>query len=300
MQDEYKAQASTQRVKDAQDVQDARVRLYEATAGKAVRARNQAEEDRIDNDEKKHLLRTDTFLSQRERARERQRQNMVNELDRQSAACEQKRSCNRLAKEAERQAVQVASKRSLDAEMAKASQKRAEEQQLQQELRVMMMEKEERDAKEGYTKPTAMSTMNLVMRKNGNVCHKVSEMQNSMEAARYTHKPLGREVPGGQAVPLDASIGTLRKLTKDKSFKSEIPLSSVMGMMGTLGGGGGPIHSALMATGGPYLPKSVGIAVQDRTMDSHWHEGLRPEHLKAGRDQARRREAAKSEANREW
>merc|ERR1711964_229942 len=95
-----------------------------------------------------------------------------------------------------------------------------------------------------------------------------------------------------------------RRLTKDKSSKGEIPVSSVLGgVVGTLGGGGGPIAAALMATGGAFLPKtipgpkSVGLAVQDRKLESAWHEGLRPEHLEAGRREARRREAAKAAAN---
>merc|ERR1712070_991749 len=119
-----------------------------------------------------------------------------------------------------------------------------------------------------------------------------------MDASRHVGKPLGRDEK--RAVPLDASPATIRRLTKDKP-KGDIPAGSLLGgVVGTLGGGGGPIASALMATGGPFLPKSVGLAVRDRQIDSHWHEGLRPGHLKAGRDEARRREAAKAEANRDW
>merc|ERR1719321_1354521 len=110
-----------------------------------------------------------------------------------------------------------------------------------------------------------------------------------MDASRHLGKPLGREEK--RAVPLDASPATIRRLTKDKP-NGDIPISSL------LGGGGGPIASALMATGGPFLPKSVGLAIQDRKLDSHWHEGLSPEQLEAGRREARRRSAAKAEANR--
>lgn len=298
MMDEYRNQAAQQKIKEYQDREEARIKMYERTAGKAENERNHAEVTRIDNDEKKHMLRADTFYAQRERAREQQRQKMVEELDRQNAAGEEKRESNRRAREAERQAAKEANKRSLDAEMAKAAQKLSEEKQLQQELREMILEKEERDAREGYTKPTAVSTMNYVMRKNGNACHKVSDLQSKMEAPTYLGKPLGREDnPGAQKlVPFDAPGSVLRRL--EKSYVGDVPLSSTLGgVAGTLGGGGGPIHSALMATGGPHLRKSIGIAIQDIKMDSAWHSGLKPEHHKAGRKEARKREAARAEAN---
>jgi len=303
MQDEYRKEATNARIAAKQDQQDACVALYERTAGAANRARDQAEVTRIDNDEKKHLMRTDAYFAQRERARERQRQNMVNDLNKQMAACDQKRRNDQLSKQAEREAIQAATKRSMDQEMAKAMNKKAEEQQLQQELRVMMLEKEERQAKEGYTKSTALSTMNTVMRRNGNACNAISNLNQSMEAARFTAKPLGREEPS-RVVPLDASPSTIRKLTKERSpsypFKGEMPHSSVLGgVVGTLGGGGGSYIAAMMATGGPFLPKTVGIAIQDRKLDSAWHEGLRPELIAKGRREARRREAAKAEANRD-
>merc|ERR1711904_194845 len=123
---------------------------------------------------------------------------MVAELDRQMAAVNQKNYNNKLVKEAEREAVQAASKRSMDAELAKAAAKRAEEQQLQQELRVMMLEKEERDAKEGNSKPTSLATMHTVMRKNGNACNAISDLKSSMEASRFIGKPLGREDRPGE------------------------------------------------------------------------------------------------------
>merc|ERR1719281_2260250 len=127
--------------------------------------------------------------------------------------------------------------------------------------------------------------MNTVMRKNGNACNAMSELSQSMDAARFIGKPLGREdKPGEQrAVPLDASPATIRRLTKDK-FKGDVPIGSVLGgVVGTLGGGGGPMQSALMATGGPFLPKSTGLAVQDRKLASHWHEGVSAELMEAGR-----------------
>lgn len=164
----------------------------------------------------------------------------------------------------------------------------------------MMVEKEEREAREGgKTRPTSLTTMNLVMRRNGNAVHAMSGLHKTLEAARYTSKPLGRvEGPPDEqrVVPLDASPRTIRRLAKP--FKGDVPIDTILGgVVGTLGGGGGGINTALMATGGPLKPKSTGIAVQDRKLASHWHEGLRPEHHEAGRREARRREAAKSEAN---
>lgn len=300
MQDEYRQQAKDNSIAEKQAQQDARISSFDRTAGVAMRAREHAELTRIDNDEKRHLMRTDAYYAQRERARERQRHNMVLELDRQMAACNQKAQNARRAKQAEREQVQAASKRSLDQEMAKAAAKRAEEQELQQELRIMMLEKEERNQKEGNNVPTTMATMHSSMRKNGNACNAISDLHKSLDAARHLGKPMGREdKPGHGTVPLDVSGHTLRRL--EKSFKSEIPISSVLGgVVGTLGGGGGQIQCGLMATGGPFLPKSVGLAVQDRKLDSAWYEGIRPEVLEAGRQQARRREAAKAEANRDY
>jgi hypothetical protein len=302
MRDEYLAQAKNNRVAEAQEQQDACVRMYDRTAGQVNRNRENAETLRLDNDEKKHIMRTDAFMGQRERARERQRQNMVHELDRQMDAINQKKGANRRAKEAERDAVQMATKRSLDQEMAKGQAKKAEELELQNELRVMMLEKEERErGAGGTTRPTALTTMNMSMHRNGNVCNSISDLHKSMEAGRYLEKPCGRVSgkPGEQRpAPLDASPGTIRKLAKN--FKGEIPIGTVLGgVVGTLGGGGGGINCGLMATGGPYQgkPLSTGIAVQDRKLASHWHESLSPELLQAGRREASRREAAKREAN---
>jgi len=269
---------------------------FERTAGKADAARSTAEIPRQDADEKKHLLRTDAYYAQRERARERQRQNMVNELDRQMAAVNQKKDQQRLAQNMDREAIQAATKRSMDAELAKANSKKAEEMQLQNELRVMMLEKEQREAKDGYNKPTSMSTMNLVMRKNGNVTNALEGLQKSMEAPLYCGKPLGRSSEQ-RVAPLDASPQEIRRLTRDRPY-TEVPHGTVLGgVVGTLGGGGGGISCALMAMGGPYQPKAMGLAIQDRKLASAWHEGVRPDALSAGRAAARRREAAKTEAN---
>lgn len=289
---------SAERVRKKLAEMQARVDSYDQTAGQDKRDRMQAELNRLDNDEKKHLERTDTFLEQRARARERQRQKMLEELDRQSAACEQKRQCARLAKQADREAIQAATKRSLDQEMAKAAQKKREEQQLQQELRVMMVEREEqnhRDSKEGLTKPSSVCTMNMVMSKNGNPAHKISDLHKSMEAGRYMDKPLGREHKFSErrAAPADSP--------QQMKGGGKMPAGGSMlgGIVGTLGGGGGAVHSALMALGGPHIPKTTGVLVQDVKLDSHWHEGVDPEALKAGRREARRREIAKAEANRD-
>merc|ERR1712139_509891 len=275
MQDEFRAQATAAHVAKKQAEQNACVALYERTAGKANNDRENAELTRIDNDEKKHLMRTDAYFGQRERARERQRQNMVTELDRQMAACGQKRKNDQLAKQAEREAIQSATKRSMDAELKKAMDKKAEGMELQRELRIMMLEKEEKERKEGTSRPTAMATMNMVMSKNGTyAAHAISDLHKSMEAARFMGKPLGRDESG--PVPLDASPSTLRKLTRDQPF-TKVPHDTVLGgVVGTLGGGGGPVNTALMATGGKFLPKSIGLAIQDVKLDTHWHQGLRP------------------------
>jgi len=302
MQDEYRAEVKAGGVVEKMRQMEMCSNVYDRTAGKANRDKESAELNRIDNDEKKHLMRTDAYYASREQARERQRQTMVVELDRQMAAVNQKANCERLAKQADREAVQAASKRSMDAELAKAMQKKAEEQKLQQELRIMMLEREEREKRSGEpSKPTTLSTMNMVMSKNGSAIHAMSAMTATMDAARYIDKPMGREGRHGEqrVVPLDAEPPTLRKLMKDKSSKKmDVPFGSVLGgVVGTLGGGGGGIQTALMATGGPFLPMSAGLAVQDSKLASHWHLGLEPEQQQAGRQEARRREVAKAARN---
>jgi len=293
-------QATASRLAGAQGNQNACVELFDRTAGQANRDRENAEKLRQDNDEKKDLMRRDAFLGQRENARERQRHNMCLELERQKQANEHRAARDRTARDAERAAVQQATRNSLDAEMAKGRHKLGEELELQNELRIMMAEKEERDRAEGYTKPSSLSTMNMVMMRNGNAANAMTGLQAKLEAARYCEKPCGREAdPGKDTVaPLDASPKTLRRLVKHSPLKGEVPIdTSLGGVVGTLGGGGGAISTALMALGGPMLPKSAGIAVQDRKLESHWHEGLSPDQLKAGKSEARRRETAKAEAN---
>lgn len=296
LQDEMRQTATNNRIAEAMDEQDKLAQLYERTAGKANRDKNQAECDRQDRDEKKHMLRTDAYLAQRERARERQRQNMIDGLDRQKLANQNRNTMDKLQKQAEKDAIQAASQQSLDKEAMKAQHKRAEEIRLQQELRAMMVEKEQREANEGYRKPPSLSTMRMSLQRSGS-----ADVSSKLDAARYCSKPLGRaERAGESVVPLDASPTTIRRLTKDRSFKGEVPVSSVLGgVVGTLGGGGGAVHSALMATGGAYLPRTTGLAVQERKLASSWYEGLRPEDIAAGRKKARERHAALSSANRD-
>merc|ERR1740117_2907483 len=99
--------------------------MYERTAGACDRHRDTHEVNRQDTDEKKHLMRTDAYYSQRERARERQQQNMVRELDRQMSAVNQKKDQQRLAQNMDREAIQAASRRSMDAELSKSNAKKA-------------------------------------------------------------------------------------------------------------------------------------------------------------------------------
>jgi hypothetical protein len=147
---ENREAAAQMRLKKAQDQLDAAADMFNRQAGKADRDREHAEVSRIDRDELKHTLRTDAYYLQRDRARERQRQNMVGELDRQKAANSQRLVLEEARKKAERDAIQDATRRALDADLAKAAQKKAEEVRLQQELRVMMAEKEQRETNDGY------------------------------------------------------------------------------------------------------------------------------------------------------
>lgn len=295
-QGEMRNTALQMRVQESQDEQDKLADLYQRTAGKSIRDRNQAESDRQDRDEKKHMLRTDAYLTQREKARERQRQNMIDELNRQKLANQNRNMMDKLQKQAEKDAVHAAAARSLDQESSKAQQKKAEEVRLQQELRIMMAEKEQREFDEGYRRPAAVSTMKMSMQRSGSV-----DVSSKLDAARYISKPLGRaERAGESVVPLDVSSSAIRRITKYRSFKGDVPLSSVLGgVVGTLGGGGGAVHSALMATGGAFLPRTTGLAAQERKLGSAWYEGLRPEDLAVGRKKARAREAATIGGNRD-
>jgi len=294
MQDEMRTTATQSRVEKSQDEQDRLAQIFQRTAGPANRQREQAECDRQDRDEMKHMLRTDAYLTQRERARERQRQTMIEELDRQTLANNSRNAMSKLSKQAEKDAVHAAAQRSLDQETMKMQHKKAEEVRLQHELRIMMAEKEQREVNDGYIRPASLSTMKMSMQKSSS-----ADMSSRLDAARYISKPLGRaERAGESVVPLDASPSAIRRITKDRSFQGDVPLSSVLGgVVGTLGGGGGAVHCALMATGGAYLPRTTGLAVQERKLASTWYDGLRPEDHAAGRKKARRREAAKSSAN---
>jgi hypothetical protein len=263
-------------------------KMYNRTAGKAERERDAAEVARLDRDEQKHYLRTDAYYHQRDRARERQRQDMIAGLDRQLAARKNRNTMDNVNKEAERAAIEESTKRSMNAEMAKAANKKAEEVQLQQELRAMMLEKEQREAQHGYARPASISTMKRSLRRDGEV-----DLSSSVDAARHLSKPMGR----AEGVPLDASPSTIRRLTKDRSYKGDVPVSSVLGgVVGTLGGGGGPMQSALMATGGPMRPRS---GSQPASYDRNWTDGLRPEEIAAGRRAARARESAAFAANKD-
>merc|ERR1712139_550193 len=106
----------------------------------------------------------------------------------------------------------VAAQRSMDQDAMKAQQKKAEELRNQQELRIMMAEKEQREADEGYKRPAALSTMKMSMQRNDSV-----DISSKLDAARYMSKPLGRaERAGESVVPLDASPSAIRRITKDR------------------------------------------------------------------------------------
>lgn len=308
MLDEYRLQATAQRLRAAQDQQNACMDVYDRTAGQVNRDRESAEKLKQDNDEKKHLMRSDAYLGQREKARERQRQHMVIELERMTLAQEHRAMVDKTAKQMERDAVQQATKNSLDAEMAKGQHKRGEEIELQMQLRIQMAEREERDKRDGETRPSGLTTMNMIMSRNGNAVNAMTGLQSRLDASRHCEKPLGREAdPGKQGcVPLDASPKTLRRLAKPLG---EIPINTVLGgVVGTLGGGGGAVNTALYALGGPLLPKaqatsllpkSTGIAVRDSKLETHWYEGIPGDQMDAGRKEAKRRGAAKTQANRD-
>jgi len=290
MYDEYRAQAVKVRCAERQDHQDACVRVYDRTAGIAGRAKESAEILRIDNDEKKHLMRTDAYYAEREGARERQRQDFVEALDKHVEMNHHAGNSDRLAKKAERLAMDVTSKKALEEELAKKSAKKQEELQVQKDLRMMMLAKEEREAKEGNpTKATSLMQMSVVMRRNGNACNTMSNLNKKLDASRYLGKPCGRDegldANGTQRVaPLDASPATLRRMIKGTAFENEVPFGSFLAAPGAAPSGG-------------YMSKGTGLAVQDQKLASHWHQGLRPDALAAGRKEARRREAARAEAN---
>merc|ERR1712013_52283 len=220
---ENREAAAQMRLAKAQAHLDAAADMFNKAAGKADRDREHAEVSRIERDEKKHTLRTDAYYLQRDRARERQRQNMIGELDRQTAANGQRLVMEQARKKAERDAIQESTRRAMDADLAKAAQKKAEEVQLQQDLRVMMAEKEQREGAAGIVRPPANSTMKMNLR-SGNQ----ADLSSRVDASRHISKPLGRAERGG-SVPLDASPGVIRRLTKDRSFTGEIPVSSILG-----------------------------------------------------------------------
>merc|ERR1719262_263349 len=84
--DELTLTAHQKRLNEAQAHLESCANMFNRTAGKVDNDRETAEKNRQNQDEKKHMMRTDAYYGQRERARERQRQGMVAELDRQTDA----------------------------------------------------------------------------------------------------------------------------------------------------------------------------------------------------------------------
>jgi len=205
MQAQCRKEAEQNRHNARQNFQEACAQNYEKTALKANREKVRAEINRIDRDEKKHLLRTDAYFAHREIGREKLRQSMVSELDKQMIYNNQQRDASRAQKEAEKAEVNANMKRVLEADMAQHHKKKADELQLQEELKTMIAAKENREKLDGHARPVTLNTMSQSSIKNDKY-----NLMSTVDAARFISKPLGR--PEGlqgerQVVPLDAPPG---------------------------------------------------------------------------------------------
>eukprot|EP00927_Polykrikos_kofoidii_P024519 TRINITY_DN22290_c0_g1_i1.p1 TRINITY_DN22290_c0_g1~~TRINITY_DN22290_c0_g1_i1.p1 ORF type:complete len:474 (+),score=102.42 TRINITY_DN22290_c0_g1_i1:115-1536(+) len=159
LQDEAKQAAKQARLEDAQRRISANEDMFLRTAAKDDREKLEREERRQEAWEKAHNLRTDVFYAKREQARERQRQQMVLELDAQVKSREVARNSGKHDKTSENDAIMAAARRNMDNELQIASDKRSQEKQVQQELLSMMEAKRQTEREEGYRRPAVIRTM---------------------------------------------------------------------------------------------------------------------------------------------
>eukprot|EP00928_Gymnodinium_smaydae_P052975 TRINITY_DN37087_c0_g1_i1.p2 TRINITY_DN37087_c0_g1~~TRINITY_DN37087_c0_g1_i1.p2 ORF type:complete len:507 (-),score=146.15 TRINITY_DN37087_c0_g1_i1:60-1580(-) len=261
--DEKRLQVTNDRIKAKQDQMQASADLYSRTAGLLNGQREHAETTRQENDIARHTLRMDMYYASREQARERERQQMIRELNAQSDFNEQRRQQARQNKSDDSDALIAANRRHIEHEMQKARDAKAQAIQVQAENAAMVEEKIRRETQAGYRRPAACMTMAPPGCGFGSLGASASpekehELMRTVDASRYLTKPLGKAAP------------------------------QVASPSATRSPGAGPGSKASKQA----FAHSVSLMARDHRMGASWHEGLSKEDLRAGRAVARRREAA--------
>lgn len=283
VQEEQRLVAQHERLRAAQAGLDARSGISRPFL-EAEAQRRASEELRQARDEERHQVLTDAHYARREAARDRQRQKMVQGLQRQVDVKQQQGIIPLIQKQAELDAVNESTRRNLEHELQKMYHRRAEQMELQSTLLAQMREKQVRAAGDGYRPPPAAATMiggfagasptagNSGGRQGGSSCAADSTgLAQRVDAPRYVIKPLGR----GAAVDIERGHG----------------LGGVVGVFG----GGSAQNSALAATGGPMrlLTKASDLAARDRQLlQSSWAQGLTKQEMRAGLRNAAKRGSA--------
>eukprot|EP00931_Biecheleriopsis_adriatica_P117592 TRINITY_DN93095_c0_g1_i1.p1 TRINITY_DN93095_c0_g1~~TRINITY_DN93095_c0_g1_i1.p1 ORF type:complete len:573 (+),score=158.93 TRINITY_DN93095_c0_g1_i1:116-1720(+) len=284
LQEEFRLAAQQDRMSKAQARADASEDIYNKTAGLELSMRNTHELTRQERDVKKHELRSDLHYSRREAARERQRQNMLNTLNMQSSASGNKKELERIGKQKDKEAVDTAVRLSLEADLERARQRKAEEVQRQADLVQMMAEKQKRDRedRDGFKPPAATNTMevsksflqmSMARAASAGALPKSKDLMHQVDASRHLDKPMGRA-----------------------EVKPWVDIAKSHGLGGVVGvfGGEGHLKLKLAATGGTQrlLTKTAGLAVRDHQMQATWSEGLTSSDMKTGLKAARARQEA--------
>lgn len=275
--------AQQDRLSKAQARADANEDVYNRTAGRELSMRNTHEITRQERDAKKHEIRTDLHYSRREAARERQRQNMLNTLNMQSNAADNKKELEKMGKLKDKEAVDTAVRLGLEADIERHRARRAEELQMQAELVKMMAQKQqrEREERDGFKPPAATNTMevnkafleqSMARASSTGALPKSKDLMHTVDAPRHLDKPCGREV------------------------KPWVDIAKSHGLGGVVGvfGGEGHLKLKLAATGGQQrlLTKTAGLAMRDHQMQATWSEGLTAADMKTGLKAAKARQEA--------
>jgi len=272
-----------QRVKAAMASQEAFYKRYSSTTGAEQQERLDKEARRHDKDEKQHQRRMDMHYAQREMARERQKQRMVEALASQVESKSKRGPTKHMQQELELEALGDCLRQGREAELHKQRCKRAEELENQAALVAQMHERQQRQKAENpHARPTPrLSTMSvtpaLLASAEGwrtGARSAMPDITQNLDAARHLSKPLGRPEGPQPWQDIAASLGP----------------GGVVGIFG----GEGATRAVLMSTGGPgrLMSKTAELADRDRQLQRPWHEGVTPDELKAARRVAAKRAKA--------
>jgi len=270
LQDECALNAQQKRLKESQAQQEACCKVWVENTGKPQELKRKMEEARLNQNEDMHLARTDAYYAKREAARERQRLKMIQTLGDQTKSQNKKSDLKQLQKQIERGAVNESTRRALEQDMHRLHAKKAEELELQKSLQGMILEKQQRHSKEGYSPPPAAGTMRAPLTISKALD---GDLSQRVDASRLVAKPLAHP---------------------EKVPKMDIQRSPGLGGVTGVFTGEGATVSGLAATGGKglHLMKSAQLATHERQFAASWSEGVGSAAMKAGMQAATRRTAA--------